>query len=267
MWVCPKRKGMTTPPRTDQRRPVKTVETASELLEYIKEGDAVTLPELTDRLELAKSTVHRHLKTLENLDFVVAEGDEYRIGLRMLDFGIHARDQRPLYREAKETIDELATETGEKVWLITHEHGRSIHLYSATGKRSVRTPAREGDQGYLHQHAAGKAILATFAQDRVERIVERYGLPAETEQTLTDSEELFDELAAVRERGFAFNRGESIPRLNAVGAPITDSDGEAIGSISVSGPSNRVEGAYLTEELPDLLLGVANEIEINLNYS
>lgn len=258
---------MTTPPRTDQRRPVETVETAAQLLEYVKERERATLPELADHFGLAKSTVHRHLKTLESLDFVVREDEAYRIGLRTLEFGMHARDQRPLFREARETVDELAAKTDEKVWLITHEHGRSVHLYGATGERSVRTPAREGDRGYLHQHAAGKAILATFSAERVERIVDRHGLPAETEHTVTDRDELVDELATIRERGFALNRSESVPRLNAVGVPITDPDGEAIGALSVSGPSNRIDGASLTAELPELLLGVANEIEINLNYS
>ncbi len=258
---------MTTDSGTGQRRPVKTVETAVGILELIKVRDGATLPELTDELDMAKSTVHRHLKTLENLDFVVKGDDGYRIGLRTLDFGIYARDQQSVFHEGKDRVEELADETGEKVWLITHERGRSVHLFSATGARSVRTPAREGNQGYLHQLAAGKAILASFSKERVRSIADEYGLPAETEATITDRDKLFDELASIRERGVAFNRGESIPKLNAVGAPITDSNGEAIAAISVSGPSNRVKGTYLTEELPERLLGVTNEIEINLSYA
>jgi DNA-binding IclR family transcriptional regulator len=250
-----------------QRRPVKTVETAVEILELVKEQDGLTLQELTGQLDMAKSTVHRHLKTLENLNFVVAEDGEYRIGLRTLDFGMHARDRQSLFHEGKDRVEELADETGEKVWLITHERGRSIHLFSATGAHSVRTPAREGRLGYLHQLAAGKAMLAAFPEERVREIVDEYGLPAETEKTITETDELFAELEDIRERGVAFNRGESIPKLNAVGAPITDSDGAAIGAISISGPSNRVKGSFLTEELPERLLGVTNEIEINLSYA
>jgi DNA-binding IclR family transcriptional regulator len=258
---------MTTNSGSGQRRPVKTVETATEILELIKEGNGLTLPELTAQLDAAKSTAHRHLKTLETLHFVVEEDGRYRIGLRTLDFGMHARERQSLFHEGKDRVEELADETGEKVWLITHERGRSVHLFGATGAHSVRTPAREGQLGYLHQLAAGKAILATFPEDRVREIVDEHGLPAETEETVTETDELFAELDAVRERGVAFNRGESIPKLNAVGVPITDSGGKAIGAISVSGPSNRVKGSYLTEELPERLLGVTNEIEINLSYA
>lgn len=248
-------------------RPVRTVETAIEILDEIKKHDETTLNELSETLDIAKSTAHRHLKTLEQEDFVIQSDDRYRIGLRMLDFGLHARTQRQLFHVAKPKIEELAEETEEKVWCITHEHGRSIHLYGASGSRSVKTRANEGDRGYLHQTAAGKAILSTLTRERVHSIIENYGLPTKTENTITSKETLFEELERISERGYAFNREESVPRLHAVGAPITDSSGVAIGAISISGPLNRIKGALMTEEIPDLLLGATNEIEINMNYS
>jgi len=249
-------------------RPVTTVETSIRILNLIKEEEGeVTLQSLAKTLDIAKSTIHRHLKTLENQDLVVREGSTYRVGLRTLDFGLHARRQHELFHVAKPKVEAIAEETDEKVWCVTHEHGQSIHLYGASGRNSVRTSAQEGQRGYLHQLAAGKAILSTFERDRVESIIENHGLPARTEETITSREMLFEELEQISKRGYAYNREESVPRLNAVGAPITDQNGIAIGAISVSGPSNRVTGKILTEEIPDLLLGSTNEIEINLNYS
>lgn len=249
-------------------RPVTTVETAIEILDEIKTREEATLDEISGALDIAKSTAHRHLQTLEQQDFVTrVDRDRYRIGLRLLDFGIHARAQRQLFNVTNPKVDELADETGEKVWCFTHEHGRSVHLYGASGSRSVKTRADEGDRNYLHQTAAGKAILSTFDRDRIGTIVDEHGLPSKTEHTITDRGDLFDELDRIAERGYAFNRGESVPRLHAVGAPITDSTGVAIGAISVSGPSNRLQEDIMTEELPHLLLGSTNEIEINMNYS
>lgn len=248
-------------------RPVKTTETSFEILNLIREQEGMTLPEVTSELEIAKSTAHRHLKTLEELDILTMNGEEYNIGLKMLDFGLHARRNRKLYSVSKPKIDELSEETGEKVWCITHEHGRSIHLYGSEGKRSVRTRAREGQQGYLHQSAAGKAILSTFSPSHIESIIDEHGLPAKTDRTITDSPELFEELEEISRQGYAFNLEESVPRLNAIGVPITDSTDVAIGAISISGPSNRMKNDLLREELPELLLGATNEIEINLNYA
>ncbi|SEP31124.1 transcriptional regulator, IclR family [Halogranum amylolyticum] len=252
-----------------QTRPVKTAETSFALLEQLSEaeGDSLGVTELAEQVGLAKSTVHRHVVTLESLGFVAREGNEYRIGLRLLDFGLRARDRHDLYHIARPKVEELAEVTGEKVWCITEEQGRSVHLYGASGEHSVQTSARAGAWGYLHQHAAGKAILAHLPADRVRRIVDGHGLPAKTPDTITDETELFEQLEQIVDRGYAFNREESIAGLHAVGAPVTDDEGVAIGAISVSGPANRLKGTRLTDELPDLLLGATNEIEINLSFS
>ncbi|EMA51596.1 IclR family transcriptional regulator [Halococcus thailandensis] len=245
--------------------PVTTVETAFEIVEYVAEHDGAGVSEIATDLDRAKSTIHRHLGTLVQRGYLVEDGG-YSLGLRFLDLGLDARDGRPLYHEAHAKVDELAERTGEKVWCMTAENGRSIHLHGASGTQSVRTNSREGDVGYLHQHAAGKAILAHRSPEHVGDIVERYGLPTRTDDTITDGDELFDHLERIRERGYAFNREESVPGLYAVGAPITDDRGVAIGALSISGPANRLAGETLTEEFPELLLGAVNEIEINLSH-
>ncbi|MFC7205336.1 IclR family transcriptional regulator [Haloferax namakaokahaiae] len=251
----------------EQRRPVKTATTAVAILERLKTNGPQGPTSLATELGLAKSTVHRHLKTLEREGFVVPDDDGYRIGLRLLDFGIHARNEHPLYEVARPKVDELAEQTGEKVWCITEEQGRGVHLYGAGGHQSVRTPARDGTQSYLHQIAAGKAILSAYSDDRVSEIIDQHGLPAKTAKTITDPEALRDELATIRERGYALNREEIVPKLHAIGVVITDTEGAPVGALSISGPSNRLNDDRLTGDLADLLLGAANEVEINLNFS
>ncbi|WP_411966375.1 IclR family transcriptional regulator [Haloferax sp. YSMS24] len=251
----------------EQRRPVKTATTSFAILERLKERGPLGPTKLASDLGLAKSTVHRHLKTLEQEGFAVPDEGGYRIGLRLLDFGIYARNQHQFYEVAKSKVEELAEETGEKVWCVTEEQGRGFHLYGAAGKHSVRTPAREGTRSYLHQLAAGKAILSEFPDERVHAIIDQHGLPSKTSQTITETDELFEELQTVRERGFALNQEEIVPKLHAVGVAVTDQDGYPVGAISISGPSNRLKGERLTVDLANLLLGAANEVEINLNFS
>jgi len=252
---------------TSVDRPVETVERAIDIVEYLKRHGPAGVAEVAAEFDCAKSTVHRHLKTLEANSLLVQEGGEYRLGVRFLDYGIVARNRYTLYREAKPKVDELAEETEEKIWCTVEEHGRSIQIYGAQGKRSVRTDARVGFRNYLHQHAAGKAILAHLPRERTAEILDTYGLPARTPHTITDPATLREELAEVRERGYALNLEESVEGLHAVGAPITDDRGVALGAISISGPANRLAGDRLREELPTLLAGVVNEITINLAHA
>lgn len=250
-----------------QHRPVETVETAFDIVDVLKRNDGAGITDIADELDLAKSTVHRHVKTLESRGLLVREGDVYRISTWFLDYGIHVRNRHRLYDVARPKVDELAAETNEKVWCVIEEHGMGVHIYGAEGRHSVKTHARIGQRTYLHQFAAGKAILAHLPDDRIESILEDYGLAAQTDQTITERDALYDQLATIRDRGYAFNREESVIGVHAVGAPIRNESGTAIGAISVAGPANRLRGDLMTEELPNLLLGATNEVEINLAHS
>nr|WP_255681667.1 IclR family transcriptional regulator C-terminal domain-containing protein [Natrinema sp. SYSU A 869] len=123
-----------------------------------------------------------------------------------------------------------------------------------------------GRQIHLHCSSAGKSILAQYPRDRVDEIFDRWNLPALTENTITDREELYDELERVRERGVAFNREEHVDGINGTAVPVTQ-DGSVLGALAVAGPSHRLNGERLEEEVPNMLLAAANELELNITYS
>lgn len=255
-------------PENDRlNRAVTTTETSLRILELLKKHRGLTLAELTTEVDAARSTIHRHLLTLEDNEFIVRENGTFFLGLRFLDFGIRARNRVSFFDVACDLVDRVAEKTGEKVWLVAKEGDFSVHLYKAYGDNPLKTSARVGQRRHLHQLAAGKAILASLPEAERQSIIERRGLPRKTENTITDSDELLDELDAIGDRGYAFNIGESITGLNAVGAAIHDEDGYPIGSLSISGPANRVKDDLLREQLPDTLLAAIDEIHIHLRYS
>ena len=239
---------------------VKSLNVAQKLYEH----GPLTVTELAAELPYSKSTVHRHLQTLLEAEYIVECEDGFRLSMLYLDYGIAARSRSPFYRAAEPKLKELADETAEKVWVMIEEHGLAVFLDRATGERSVETYARVGERGHLHHYAAGKAILAHLDRDRVDQIVEQHGLPARTEHSITTTDELFHRMKRIRDDGVAYNRGESITGINAIGAPILDDNGSPLGAISVAGPANRLTGEYLESELVSLVTGVANEIEVQL---
>lgn len=247
-------------------RSVGSVETMFRIVETLVERDGAGVTELANDLGLAKSTVHQQLSTLANLGYVVKEGDEYHAGLRFLSIGEHARKRKTVSELAEPMVDQLATETEERAQFFVEEHGRAIYLYIKEGEHGVKADRHPGKLRYLHSSAGGKAILAHLPRERVDEIVDRWGLPAETDGTITDRETLFDELEKVRERGYATNKEESIDGLWSLGVPVV-ADGEVVGSFSVSGPRHRLDTEWFRNELPDLLRGAANELELKLEYS
>lgn len=246
---------------------VEATKRSIEILASLKDDGPANLTEIATRLGYSKSTVHRHLATLVEEGYITNDDGRYQIGLLYLDYGIHARSESELYQFAKPKVDDLADDLGEKVWIMAEDNGYGVFLYHASGKHPVKTYTRDGYRAYLHAFAAGKAILAFMDRDRVDHILHRRGMPTETSKTVTDRAELYAELDRIRDRGVAFNREESITGIHAVAAPILSPKDEPLGSITVAGPASRIDGEYLEQELPQLLLGVANEIEVNLAYN
>jgi len=170
-----------------------------------------------------------------------------------------------------EINNELKWEFLDRIDRVTYliERGRRFHpKRSIEGDRNLNTKfrGRIGNREFMNAHAGGKAILSEYDNNRVMNIIEKHGLPAYTQQSITDTEELLTELERVREEGVAFNDEEAIEGYRAVGAPVSLND-ETIGSITIGGPKNRMTDGYYKDTLPDLIRGVINEIELRGSVS
>jgi DNA-binding IclR family transcriptional regulator len=248
-------------------RTVKSDKTLLDIVLALQRLNGAGVTELATELGIAKSTVHSHLKTLLEYEFVVNERGRYHLGLRFLDLGETARHRKEEYQPIRDKVEELATQTDERAQFIVPEHGYGIYLYRAIGSHAVRTDSRIGKHIHLHASSSGKAILAHMPEERVDEIIEKRGLPAQTENTITDPDVLKAELEAVRERGHAINKEESTEGLRAVGVPVLGPTGEVLGALSVSGPTHRMKGEWFETQIPDMILGAANEVELNITFS
>lgn len=245
---------------------VKAVETTFCILETIREEENLRLTEISNETGLAKSTVHRYLKTLDSNGYLVRRGDEYEISHRFFRFVNSLRTSKPRYDPIKEKVRHAANETGELAQFVIEEHWHAVYVFQSTGERGVRLDTKPGTRGDLHSTAGGKAILSTWSDEKISSYVEQEGLAKHTPNTITNKEELFREIEKVRDVGYSTNNQESIDGLKAVSVPITEPDGKPIGALSISGPTNRMQGNYFNKEIPDLLLGIGNELELNFRF-
>lgn len=252
--------------RDNTKRTVKSVERALTLVERLRELDGATVTELTDETSLAKSTVHGYLTTLHDAGYLTRERGVYYVGTKFLRLGEYSRTYRKEYTMVEEKVEELANQTGERAQFVIEEHDLGVFLYRSTGTHAVKTGSGTGKRIYLHATSAGKSILAHLPEEEVRSAIDRRGLPALTPNTITDESELFDELATIRERGYAFNEEENIKGLHSIGAPLVVEERGVLGALSISGPTHRMKGDWWREELPDLLLGTVNELELNITY-
>ncbi|WP_416841303.1 IclR family transcriptional regulator [Haloferax sp. DFSO52] len=246
---------------------VQSARTLFDVLECVKKGRGLTVSEVSAELEYARSTVHRHLRTLEDLGYLVHRDDGYHLGLRFLDLGMNARDTYAGYDLIRQKVAEIAETTGERCQFFVEEHNDAVYLTRSVGDNAVQTDPGIGSRIPLYAASAGKAILAELPESRLSDYIEQTEFEQLTNKTITDPDLLRAELAEIRERGYSFNHQETLCGTHAVGVAVTDSDGRPIGGLSVTGPSHRLKGELFESDLPDLLLGAANELELNIAFS
>jgi DNA-binding IclR family transcriptional regulator len=247
--------------------PVKSVETAFAIVNAIQELNGAGITEIAEQVGKSKSTVHNHLQTLKRHRYVIEDGGSYRLGLRFLDHGSHARERNPSYTVIQPKVREIAEETGEICQFVVEEGGRGFVVFHEGGEHAVEIQTRIGMSGLLNGITGGKAILAYLSDRRIEEIVSEHGLPALTDDTITDSAELFERLEQIRNQGYAINNEEHIKGLRAISVPIKTTESKLFGAMSVASPSYRLEEPNYEKEVTDLLLGAANELELNVTYS
>lgn len=245
---------------------VKATQTSLQVVSAIEElGEEATITEIANHLQLAKSTAYKHLVTLEEYGIVVEHTNGYRIGSRCLELGGIAQRYDSIYEIAKPEVQKMSEATGELANLMFEEQGYGVYTYTARGDQAVNIENRLGKRVPLHTTALGKALLSSYSDERIVEVVNEYGLPAETEETITDQTALFDELSMIREEGFAYNRGERVDGLGCIATPI-ETGNRRNAAISITMPISRLDPDQMEHEFREILNQAANVIELNLAH-
>lgn len=245
--------------------PVKSVQTAFEIVELLVERGSASLSTVADELDLPKSTVHDHLTTLRQQGYAGKAGQEYKASLKFLELGGSIRDNLEIFEVAEAELQKVANDTGEHASLMVEENDYGIYVYTALGRHLQQIVVPAGTHSPLYFSAPGKAILANLPQERREYLIETYPPKPITENTITDSERFKEELADIRDRGYALDNEEGTKGLQGIAKPILSRDtDEVLGAICVYGPSGRANMEFLQGEVLKALERAANIIEHQL---
>lgn len=246
------------------RYPVSALKVSHDVVEVLLERGGAGVTEVADALDLPKSTVHGHLKTLAELGYVVNESGRYRLSTRFLHVGNAVREDHELFVNGREAATALAGRLdGQYVQLVTEENGRCAVLL-ATGPTG--SPGASPTSVHLHSNAPGKAILAEWDDEAVHALLDEHGLPARTPSTTTDRGSLLEELEAVRSDGYAVDEGELIAGMSGVAVSVA-TDGTVHGAVAVYGPTDTFPDRLADSDLLAAVRRSAEEIEANLIFT
>ncbi|SDY94594.1 IclR family transcriptional regulator [Halopenitus persicus] len=241
--------------KTNKENVHSTTEQAIRLLDAIRRANGATISDLLTEFDTSRSVLYTHLNTLTNSGLVIRENGRYWMGIRSKEFSVAAETRKPSYQLVKNEIQYLEDEFEAETEFLVEEAGRINILYHSENIDHNRVRL------YAHNTAAGKAILADLPDQRVHEILNQHGLPQQTENTITDRDELFNELEVISERGYAYNNNECFDGYHGIGATVDGIDGSVLGAVTLGGPIYRIPENRLKNELVDALQNTINEIE------
>lgn len=251
---------------SDEHR-IKSVERAFNIVEQVGKMDGGRVGEVADQMDIPKSTAYVHLETLQEIGYLDKETDEYHVSLRFLQPGGRARQRLRIYRISKGHVDRLASETGFHSGLAVENNCKRLILYTSEGEEDISNIysrlALVGTRLPMNWTATGKSMLAAMDEKQLDRTLSEEGLVEATSNTITDREELSQQLAGIRERGYAVEDEEFQIGSRAIAASLSDPAGP-LGAIAIAGPKEHLTTEKIEGELAPSLMEHANLINLQL---
>ncbi len=223
--------------------------------------------EVANQLGLSKAVVHRVLASFRNAELVEFDEDarRYRLGVHALRIGTAYLQGLDVIDIARGELNGLVELTQETATVSVLSGQRRVYVAQATPLRDIKMVIRIGSAHPLHAGASSKAILAFMSEQFQAAYLARGELEQMTDQTIVSTARLRDELAAIRDRGYAISLGERQHGAGSVAAPVLDHAGQPIASLSVCGPVERFRGE--AETCADQLLRVAAGVSRRMGYA
>jgi DNA-binding IclR family transcriptional regulator len=245
---------------------VQSVDRALLVMEILAALGQAGVTEIAAELGVHKSTVSRVIAVLESRGYVeqLSDRGKYRLGFSITRLARSSRGHLDLVKHSQGACDSLAADVGETANLAILDDDRIVNIVEAMGSAEIALRTWVGQSCPAHATSSGKVLLAGLAAGEVRtRIGTR--LESFTANTVVKITDLEAQLAAVRESGWASVQEELEVGLNAVAAPVYDSNAEVVAALSVSGPSYRL-GAEHFEEVAKQAIAVAEGISRRLGW-
>ena len=237
--------------------PIASVDNALRLIATLQDRGALRLSEASLLIGCGRSTAHRLLAMLKHHGFAEQDPDTR---VYLASDGLLRRDRGPgaelVAACAQPILRVLAAAAHETAHLCELRGGSAVFLESVESGSAHGTGSRRGVAYPAHCVSAGKALLAQVPRDLLPRLVGDDPLDTLTPASIGSLAVLERHLRVVRERGYAVNREESQPGVNAVAVAVPPIPGIPPVSLAIAGTTPRMTPVRL-EKMGVLLLRAA----------
>jgi len=233
------------------------------VVESFLDSPQQTLSEVAAACGLGVPTAMRYLHHLVERGWLErdATSKHYTLGVALVTIGGAARAAQPITARSLPYMKELVAAFDETVNVAMRVQNEVIVVEAVEGRQSMRGGAKAGEKDEWFNSSLGKSILAYAPEEDVLELLERFPPQRRTGKTLVTADEIFRDLAEVRERGYALDDEESEIGLKCVGVPIWGGGPNPVSyAMSMSGPTQRIDNRL--EQIAEQLQAAAAQISL-----
>ncbi len=219
-----------------QKHRVPIIDKMMDVLVHLELHPGATITDIVAGLVVPRTTIYRLLNTLQLHDMVRRDAaGGYFLGRRLLSLAAHVGPGKldiDLISLAQPHLDRLANILGEGVKLSIIDDAGILVLAAVQGRKEFALSVAPGQRMPIHAGAASKLLLAYLPTEKLHAWLGR-PLASFSSRTITDPKRLETELVRIRKQGWAQDRGENGPSIQAFAAPVFGPQGEVVAAISV----------------------------------
>lgn len=235
------------------------------LIECLAESnDGLSFTELKNRLNIPKPSLVRFIHVLWKNNYINKTDRKYKLGYKMLSLSSELLGKIDLRTKAYPYLKQLMEQTNETIELEIFDGKSLIVIEKIESEESVRLFSQVGDRfEHLHASAPGKIVLAYTGL--LTEYIKNTKLLKITEKTIINLNVLEQQLAGIRNKGYAFDDQEIRMGIRRISAPVFDLHGKLAAVIDIAGPVFRI---YLkdVDKLGKLLNNIGLRISRELGY-
>lgn len=216
-----------------------------DILSYLTLSGPATVTQISSGLNVPLSSTHDLVKGLVKIGALESTAHGYVVGPTILRLSFQMRDRFDIAAIASSEMERLVERIGFDTYLATRTGTKVLYTARFPGRRSINIDIPLGRPLYLHATAVGK-LFAAYDQDIYRAVLNSPRKPL-TSRTKTSHEQLKRNFASIRSRGVSITRGEAVPAIIGVAAPIRGPDGSMIAAAHVSALQSEVSADRLKE--------------------
>lgn len=203
---------------------VKSADRALRLIELLGRRSPRRFTDLADELAIPKGSLHALIAALAGSGWVVVERERgVSLGYRAHALVTTPPDLADLVQLADVSLTRLRDDIGETSHLATLDGRETLYLASRYSEHALGVRFHPGRRLPAQLTALGKAMLATLPEDAMAAAMPTE-YPTPTAASIADERALRSQLADVRARGYAEDRGESTTGVFCVAVAVGHPD-------------------------------------------